>query len=458
MITLTQATSARRGLALATAGLAALALASCASTGIGSGDAPLASAAAPASDALYAPAASLGLDTAALATLDAALASLAADQTRAGYVAMVGRGDKIGHVSVVGARDLASGAPMEADTRFRIASMTKAVTAVTALSLVEDGLLKLDDPVSKYIPAFADPQVVVSPMADADGKIATRAANGPITVEHVLTHTSGVGYIFDPQTDLGQRYIGATLYAGEGDLSSKMDQLAQMPLYFDPGERWFYSYAQDILGLVIERAAGAPFEDVMQERVLDPLAMTSTTFFPDAAAEAALATLYTHHPEYGIVPAFSEEYPEYRPTWPSGGGGLVSTAEDYMRFGMMLLNGGALGEARVLKPETVALMATPHVGPDRLPERMDGYGYGYGIGVVIPPQDEANAKGVPGDVAWGGAFDTDFFASPALGLVAVLMTQELPGAEGQHGGNSAAIFRPLVYATVPAPAQAAAAE
>ena len=386
----------------------------------------------------------LGFDPAALADLDARLDSLADEGVRPGYTAIIARGTQIAHVSEAGHIDLEAEEAFTIDSPVRIASMSKPVTAVAIMMLVEDGEIALDDPVSDYIPAFADIAVAVSPMAGADGEIATRAPDTVMTVEHLLTHTSGLGYIFESETDLGRLYIENSLYSGEGDLEARMDQLAGLPLYADPGDRWIYSYSIDVLGRIVEVASGMPFEDYLETEIFEPLGMPSTGFFFEDVdfTEADMSPLYVHNEDGAMV-----EYEEaFFPDWASGGGGLVSTARDYSRFAMMLANEGALGDVRILDAETAALMMQPHTTPDQLGEGWEGRSFAFAGDVVLPPAEGQQPRGVPGDYSWGGMFDTDFFVSPATGVSAVIMTQIQPGPYRPEP-RTGSVFRPLVYAS-----------
>ncbi len=386
-------------------------------------------------------------DDAGLQRFDAALDDRAERGVRAGYAAILIR-DGETHVSTAGYRDIASGAEMTADTQVRIASMSKPISTVAAMMLVEDGVLTLDTPVADLLPRFGDVGVVTSFEPDADGNFPTEAQATPMTVRHLMTHTAGVGYIFDGSTALGALYAENTLYAGDGDLAAKMDQLADLPLYFQPGDRWFYSYSNDILGAVVEVASGMPYQDFLDTRIFDPLGMNSTTFFVTEEELAEVASLYVHGEDGNLYPAYSDENPEYQPSWASGGGGLISTANDYARFAQMLANGGTFGEVRLLEAETVTTMTSAQVTPEQLPGDMAGFTYGFGFGIVLPAAEGETAMGIPGDYGWGGFFDTDFFVSPASGLVAVMMTQELP-TENMPEGRTSSWWRASAYGTLP---------
>ena len=387
--------------------------------------------------------AALGFDPAALDALDVRLDQLAAEGARPGYAAIIARGERIAFVSEAGMIDLEAGTPFTVDSPVRIASMTKPVTAVAVMMLVERGLVSLDDPVSDYIPEFADIQVAVSPMAGEDGEIATRAPATVMTVEHLLTHTSGLGYIFENQTDLGRLYLETSLYAGEGNLEARMQQLSALPLYADPGQRWIYSYSLDVAGRVVEVASGMPFEDFLETELFTPLGMNSTGFFFDDVdfEEADMSPLYVHTESGEMV-----EIEQPNPTWASGGGGLVSTASDYIRFAMMLANGGTLGDVRILAPETFAEFSRPRLTAEQLGDGWTGRNFALGMDVVMPPAEGEQAAGVPGDLSWGGLFDTDFFVSPQTRTAAVIMTQIQP-SQYRPEPRTLRVFRPMVYAS-----------
>ena len=387
--------------------------------------------------------AALGFDPAGLAALDQQLDALAAAGARPGYAAIIARGNQVAFVSQAGEINLETGEAFTIDSPVRIASMSKPVTAVAVMMLVEAGQLGLDDPVSDYIPEFGDVRVAVSPMANADGVIETRAPLRPITIRHLLTHTAGLGYIFESETDLGRLYLENSLYSGSGDLEARMQQLAALPLYTDPGTRWIYSYSIDVLGRVVEVVSDMPFEDFMATRLFEPLGMSSTGFFYEDVDfdEADMSPLYVHDETGAMVP-----FDQANPDWPSGGGGLVSTASDYIRFAMMLANDGALGEVRILSPESVHEMTAPQVPAEQLGGEWGARGFALGGAVALSPTGDQSAVGVTGDYSWSGLFDTDFFISPNTGVAAVLMTQIQPGPNRPEP-RSSTMFRPLVYAS-----------
>lgn len=389
------------------------------------------------------------LNSEGLLRLDATLQQLSAAQARSGYVALIARDGVIQHVAEAGYADIEAGRPMTADTMVRIASMTKPVTAVAIMQLVEDGALSVDSPLADFIPAFADARVATSVSANGDGEIETVPANRAITIADLLTHTSGIGYVFDYETDLGRLYLTRNVYEDvEMTLEERINHLAGLPLYFQPGERWYYSWSNDILGRVIEVASGQSLEDFMQARIFRPLGMDDTTFFPGEARRQQIATLYTHDDNGTLqaIPA-SLDY-AFGANVAAGGAGLFSTANDYFRFAQALANGGELDGVRILQPDSVAELSTIHVGPDRMPAQMNdaNLGFGYSVGVVYEGRG-SRGYGYPADFGWGGYFDTDFFISPATGIVGIILAQEQPSATTPPEG-ARAVFRQLMPAII----------
>lgn len=374
----------------------------------------------------------LSLDTDRLARIEPALQEEVDAGVRAGFVVAVGFKDQSRYLATVGQADMARDRAMTADTRFRIASMTKPITTAGILILVEQGKLRLNDPVADYIPAFADLKVAKSPMKGDDGRFETQALARPITIHDLLTHQAGLGYLFDGRSDLGKQLIADSLYRGEGDLAARIERLVQHPLYHQPGTRWFYSYATDVAGRVIEIVSGQTLEAFLDGEIFTPLGMDDTEFLVDESDLAGVATLYTADEEGRLMPFGAGENglgPNPNKSgagWMSGGGGLISTAPDYLRFCLMLLNGGALDGKRVLSPATVQLMVTDQVAEPALPADWIGLGFGLG-GQIVNQPGLAGQMAAPGDWRWGGFYETSFFISPATGLAVVVMTQREPG-------------------------------
>jgi CubicO group peptidase (beta-lactamase class C family) len=343
---------------------------------------------------------------------------------QSGYVAMFARDGELVHATTAGYADIASRAPMELDTRFRIASMTKPITAVAAMVLVEEGRLSLDDPVAQYIPAAADLRVATSQTASPDGTFPSVPLDEPLTVRDLLKFASGIGGTATT-SDLDRLWFGNNLYIGSGSLEQRVDRILTAPLYEQPGEVWRYGWSADVLARVVEVAAGEAFGDFVTGRIIDPLGMTSTEFLTAESPRDRLATMYTQNSAGRLVAV--ERPGGDSLDWTPGGSGLVSTAGDYMRFALMLWNDGTYQDTQILKPETVALMTQPAVQSGVLvDEGIEGLGWGLGMAVVVDGDATANFDRT-GDYWWSGFYGTTFFVSPTTGLVGVVLSQNQPG-------------------------------
>ncbi len=340
-----------------------------------------------------------------------------------GYVAIFARDGHVVYAAAAGHADIEGQRPMQLETRFRMASMTKPVTATATLILVEEGKLGLDDPVSRYLPAAAALRVATGTSAAADGRVPTRPPSRPLTVRHLLTFTSGIGEEKDP-SDLGRLWAERYIYAGEGSLGDRTARLLTAPLYEDPGEAWRYGWSADVLARVVEVAAGEPFDRFLEKRLFEPLGMTSSSFLPPPRERGDLATMYRLDEEQGLVPVAKPE--SDAPGWTPGGSGLVATAGDYLRFALMLWNRGSYDGVRILSPETVELMTRPHVTSGVLEDMgIEGLGWGFGLAVVRDPEATPQVDHA-GDFWWSGFYGTTFFVSPASGLAGVVLTQRQP--------------------------------
>jgi CubicO group peptidase (beta-lactamase class C family) len=355
----------------------------------------------------------------------------------AGAVALVMERGRVVYRDAVGWRDVASREPMTQDTIFRIASMTKPITTVAVMMLVEEGRLSLDDPLSKYIPEFAHPMVVpVGSAADARGVPADRV----ITIRDLLTHTSGITYRFFGQQPHAEHYREAGVIDGlqptSLTLAEDMRRLATCPLTNQPGTAWQYGLSADVLGRVVEVVSGRPLDEFFRERILGPLHMDDTYFFLPADKVDRLATLYRPGDDGRFV-AVGEETQNvagltYSPVFQqqgrqpylSGGGGLVSTADDYARFLTMLLNRGEFDGVRFLKPETVASMTTNRIGDLSILFTIHGDKFGYGFGIHTENSDRHGAS--IGTWGWGGIFYTYFWVDPKREVIGIVLTQIFP--------------------------------
>ncbi|MDH2345246.1 serine hydrolase [Bradyrhizobium sp. SSUT18] len=326
-----------------------------------------------------------------------------------------------------GVRDVATEISMSADTIFRLYSMSKPVTSVMAMMLVEEGKLALDDPVSKYIPAFAGMKVGVETKAE-DGKVALalEPVNRPVTIKDLLRHTSGLPYGYHGGGMVRELYAEANLFQGNLSNADFAAKIATLPLVEQPGTVWDYGYSTDVLGRVVEVIAGKTLLQFEKERLLDPLGMTETAFF--VADPAKFPRIAEPMPEDRNINPTTQVRDIRRPaTWESGGGGMVGTVGDYARFAQMLLNGGTYDGRRYLKPETIALMASDHIGPETkiardqnyYPGGSSGFGLGFAVRTSVPP-----ATSWPlGEYRWDGVGGTFFFIDPEDDLFGVFMVQ-----------------------------------
>ena len=351
---------------------------------------------------------------------------------------LLARKGEVVHETVLGNRDVERGTALTADTVFRIYSMTKPVTSVALMTLVEEGLIALDDPVSKHIPAWKD--LAVFGAGVAPGFMTTPTAR-PMQVVDLLRHTSGLTYGFQSRTNVDAAYRKLKvddLYAGH-DLEGFIDMLAKLPLEFSPGVAWNYSVATDVCGYLVQKVAGKPLDQALRERIFEPLKMVDTGFHVREDQRGRLGACYNATPQGGLKLQDDPQTSTYLkpPSFLSGGGGLVSTAADYMRFANMLLNGGELDGARILAPKTIQLMASNHLpgGQDltQLSRSLfsestnAGVGFGLGFAVVFDPPKTLIPCSM-GEYYWGGAASTAFWVDPVEQVTAVFMTQLLPSS------------------------------
>jgi CubicO group peptidase (beta-lactamase class C family) len=340
----------------------------------------------------------------------------------AGIVTMVARHGQVVHFEATGIRDLETGAPIEHDTLFRIYSMSKPITAVAAMMLYEQGKFQLSDPVSKFLPELANVKVL------EEGELVQPST--PMTMHHLLTHTAGFSYGFDPRNPVDRLY-GERQVLQSRDLDEFVSRLADIPLLFHPGSRYHYSVAVDVTGAVVERLSGQRFDEFLRTQLFEPLGMHDTFFDVPQEKRSRLGTNHRHDGErLHVLPV--PNYPRWdNTTFFSGGGGLVSTAADYMRFAEMLRNGGASNGVRILSPKTVEYMTMDHLpaavsatgtGESLVIGGAGGAGFGLGFGVSRDPVRSA-VIGSPGEYSWGGAAGTLFWVDPVEQMVVVGMVQ-----------------------------------
>jgi CubicO group peptidase (beta-lactamase class C family) len=326
-----------------------------------------------------------------------------------------------------GLRDVETKRPMTADSIFRLYSMSKPITSVAAMMLVEDGKLSLSDPVSKYIPAFADVKVGVE-KPDQNGKpaLVLEPINRPITIEDLLRHTSGLTYGFYGDSAVRKLYANSDLFEGDFDNAQFAERIAKLRLAEQPGTLWDYGHSTDVLGRVIEVASGQSLFAFEKQRLLDPLGMTDTAFY--VADEAKRARIAEPMPDDRFVSPVAGIRDLMLPRrWESGGAGMVGMIGDYARFAQMLLNGGILDGKRYLKSETVALMTSDHIGPETKIARdyfyFPGAGSGFGLGFAVRTAEPADVPSPPGEYRWDGVAGTFFFVDPKDDMFVVFMAQ-----------------------------------
>jgi CubicO group peptidase (beta-lactamase class C family) len=389
--------------------------------------------------------AEVGLDPARLDRIDRHFRRYVDDGRLPGWLVAVSRRGRIAYVSSYGSRDLEEGRPVETDTLWRIYSMTKPITSVAAMMLYEEGAFELQDPVSRFIPSFADVRVFAG---GSDIKPMTVPAAEPVRIWHLLTHTSGLTYGFHRAHPVDARYREAGFdltWPRDLDLAGCCDLLAAQPLLFQPGAEWNYSVATDVLGRVVEVASGQRLDDFFSERIFGPLGMSDTAFWVGEAELSRLAALYTPSPGPARGPRRVDgigRVAGHPPRMLSGGGGLISTAADYHRFTQMLLDrpgspGGELDGAALLGPRTVAYMTRNHLPggadmesygrPLNAEAPFRGVGFGLGFAVVIDAA-EGKTLGSEGEYNWGGMASTAFWVDPAEELTVCFFTQLMPSS------------------------------
>lgn len=351
---------------------------------------------------------------------------------------VLARKGEVVHQSVLGLQDPERGVPLAEDSVFRIYSMTKPVTSVAFMTLVEEGLVALDDPVARHIPEWKDLGVF---SAGLEGGFLTKAPERPMQVVDLLRHTSGLTYGFQNRTNVDAAYRKLKVEAmyGAGDLEGMIAALAKLPLEFSPGEAWNYSVSTDVVGYLLQKLCGKPLDQVLAERIFEPLKMADTGFVVRDDQQARFAACYEAKPGGGLKLQDDPVTSPYlcSPDLLSGGGGLVSTAADYLRFANMLVNGGELDGARILAPKTLRLMASNHLPGGQDLTQMSrslfsestnaGVGFGLGFAVVFdPPKTLIPCS--PGEFYWGGMASTAFWVDPLEEVAAVFMTQLIPSS------------------------------
>ena len=388
----------------------------------------------------------VGLSSERLARITALLKADVEAKKIPGAVLLVARHGKIAHFEAVGKLDPAGNTPMSRDAIFRIYSMTKPITSVALMMLVEEGRINLDQPVSMYLPEFAKMSVGVE-KPDADGKPALELvpARRQMTIQDLMRHSAGLTYGFFGTGLVKKAYVDAGLLIGDPNNAEFSAAVAKLPLAYHPGTTWDYSHSTDIVGRVIEVVSGKTLYQFMRERILLPLGMPDTSFYlTEPARQSRLAEPFVDDRSFGVGAAMGN--PRVAGKWESGGGGMVGTAMDYARFLQMMVNRGSLDGKRILGPRTVDYMTSDHNGTSIVPGPLylPGPGYGFGLGVAVRRGNgESAAAGAAGDYYWGGAGGTYMWVDPKNDLFAVFMMQS-----PKQRVHYRALLRDMVYAAV----------
>ncbi|RZK20969.1 MAG: class A beta-lactamase-related serine hydrolase [Hymenobacter sp.] len=390
--------------------------------------------------------ATVGISPEGLQRLDQLLQEVTADGRVPGDIALVARDGKIVYRKAFGYADAATKKPLQPDAIVRIASQTKAITSIGAMLLYEEGKFQLDDPISKYLPAFRNPKVLAS-FNPKDSTYTTVPARSEVTIRQLFTHTSGLGYPVIGSAEARAIYAKAHIPSGigspQGTLAPAIDALGALPLLHQPGERFTYGVSIDVLGRLIEVLSGQPLDQFLRTRLFEPLGMRDTYFYLPAGKQARLMALATEYqgrtvpmPAAGML-GLRPDYPNRPGTYFSGGAGLSSTIDDYAAFLQMMLNGGTYNGHRLLKPETVKLITQNQMGD--LNQGLNKFGLGFSI---VTPQAATQTGQTAGSYEWGGIFGTDYWVDPTEKLVVLLYTQKFP-----HTNTPDLVprFRKLVY-------------
>jgi len=371
----------------------------------------------------------VGLSSEALDELSKVLQKHVDENHMAGVTALIARRGKIGYFKSFGKRDVDAGDPMQNDTIYRIYSMTKPITSVAVMMLFEEGRFGLDDPVSKYIPELGGLEVVVKTKDPDTGEstYSTEPSKRDMTVRDLLRHTSGLTYGRYGIAELDAKYREKSAQRRDGTLADMTAALGTMPLRYQPGTTWHYSVSTDVLGRFVEVISGTTFDKFLEERIFKPLRMKDSGFHVPQEDKDRLAGIYGRKADMTIQPLPAGRGRDYLvpSKYFSGGGGLVSTTEDYFRFCQMMLNGGELDGVRILKSETVDLMTRNHLGDVSMGWGLTSFGFGLGY-LIYPDLGSPGTSPSEGTYSWGGAASTSFWIDPVKEVIGILMIQIMP--------------------------------
>jgi len=403
----------------------------------------------------------IGLSAERLARIDELMERYVDDGSMPGALGMIARRGRVGYFETWGMRDREAGKPMTPDTIFRIYSMSKPITTVAVMILFEEGHFMLRDPIGKFIPELADMEVMREEKDPATGgtTVTTFETKRQITIQDLLRHTAGFTYGFFGDTRVDRLYREAEILGRDETLAEMVPRLGELPLLYEPGTRWHYSVADDVLGRLVEVVSGMPFDEFLERHLFEPLGMVDTGFWVPPEKQDRFAMLYSpEDTEYdseaflrpagdpkNVVPSDPDSSKRYlsRPVFLSGGGGMVSTASDYTRFCLMLLNDGELDGTRILSRKTVELITADHLGDISMPSQRPGYTFGLGF-AVAEDLGRMGALGSEGEYNWGGAAGTRFWIDPKEHMVGVFMVQIIPHRGLRYGTE----FKHLTYQAI----------
>ena len=375
-----------------------------------------------------------GMSSERLAQLRSGMKELVDQGRLAGVVTMVSRHGKVVEFDAAGKRDIAANAPMQKDSIFRIYSMSKPITGVAMMILFEEGKWQLNDPVAKYIPEFAKLKVYST---DANNNVVMKDQAHPVTMRELMSHSGGFTYGFFSNTAVDKLQIDADLLNPNNTLDEFIKRVAKLPLNSQPGSEWHYSISVDIQGYIVQKLSGMPFEEFLEKRIFKPLGMVDTAFYVPKEKLNRFAEFYSYDKDgklqvVGVKEGLNHDFAA-KPALSSGGGGLVSTSTDYMRFCQMLLNGGQLDGARILSPLSVELMRTNVLEPS-VPILAPGAGFGLDFAIYTDPVAAGGYYG-KGSYWWGGAAGTWFWIDPVNDLIVLGMIQQAAGTGAAAAGG-----------------------
>jgi CubicO group peptidase (beta-lactamase class C family) len=390
-----------------------------------------------------------GLDPDRLARIDQMMEEAIAEGEIPGGVALIARNGKIVYHKAFGQSNMEQGTAFQKNDIFRIASQTKAITSTAVMMLWEEGHFQLDEPISKYIPEFENTGVLAT-FVESDSSFTTTPLTTPITIRHLLTHTSGIGYgMIDADPRIGKAFAKAGIidaFTAEAvTLKENVPKIAQMPLHHQPGAAWTYSEGLDVLGHFVEIVSGMPFDEFLKSRIFDPLGMEDTWFYlPEERADRLVPVQYKEDGSWKVfeTDVFNIDYPiEGARSFFSGGAGLSSTARDYFVFLQMMLNKGVYNDVRLLSRTTVETMMANQIGDLWKGGSND---FNLAFSVVSDRGVAQGGLGGPGTFEWGGYFNTQYFADPGEQVIGILMKQ----TQGDSGDQTGWKFKQMVFASI----------